>query len=94
MNIDTLVKAMSGRAAIYIILLAVLYGVWTIANRALDSFAGVSTSIDVLSKNVDELRIGVIRMGDSMQFIKEKVKDHEDRIRSLEEQKRERRNAR
>lgn len=84
MNLEPIIKGLQGKGAASIILLAVLYGGYLLSSRALDAFDTVAISIDVLSKNVEDLKISVIRLGDGVVVVKEKLDDHEVRIRQLE----------
>lgn len=84
MNIEPIIKGLQGRGAVSLILMVVLYGGYLLSSRALDAFDTVAVSIDVLSKNVEDLKISVIRLGDGVVVVKEKLDDHEGRIRVLE----------
>ena len=84
MNLEPIIKGLQGKGAASIILLAVLDGGYLLSSRALDAFDTVAISIDVLSKNVEDLKISVIRLGDVVVVVKEKLDDHEVRIRQLE----------
>ena len=82
--ISELLKAMQGRGAVYIILLSVLYGGYMLSSKALDGFSNISTSLQQMNKNVELLKIEVIRLGDTMGVVKDQLKDQETRIRDLE----------
>lgn len=79
-----LLKAMQGRGAVYIILLSVLYGGYHLSNKALDGFTDISTTLVQMNKNVEQLKIEVVRLGDTMSVVKDQLKDQEARLRELE----------
>jgi hypothetical protein len=82
--IGELLKAMQGRGAVYIILLSVLYGGYMLSSKALDGFVDIGNSLNQMNKNVELLKVEVIRLGDTMGVVKDQLKDQEARIRDLE----------
>jgi hypothetical protein len=80
-------QLVNGRSVAVVSLLFVLYGAYDLIKSGAGSIDKANASLVILSRNVEELKISIVRLTDTMEIVKDTVRDHETRLRILEQKR-------